>query len=308
MKRTGHVPFMQLRIGIFVIAAAALLVWATFQSGSFRIGREEVISVRFPGVGGLEEGAVVRLNGVPVGVVRDIALVPDVNLVDVKLGVKTGTRARLHEGATARITTVGFLSELYVEIVGGDESGPVIASDSEIQALTISDPTVMMNKAKGLADSLEIFLGDLNSTGRSISRGKGTVGKLAKDDRLYEELVDFTHEATLLTKRLNANQAILTQRFASLASSLDSLTVLMRTGDGTMAQLLRSGELHRNLLDDTARLDSILTMVETGRGTLGQLVTDPALYNDLKAMVASMKRLMQEIEKNPKKYLKFSVF
>jgi phospholipid/cholesterol/gamma-HCH transport system substrate-binding protein len=299
---------MQLRIGIFVIAAAALLVWATFQSGSFRLGKEEIIAVRFPGVGGLEEGAVVRLNGVPVGVVREIALTPTANFVEVKLGVKRGTRARLHQGATARITTVGFLSELYVEIVGGEESGPLIMNDSEIQALTISDPTVMMNKAKGLADSLEIFLGELNSTGRSIAGGKGTMGRLAKDDRLYEELVEFTHEATLLTKKLNSNQAVLTARFSSLASSLDSLTQLMQHGDGTMAQLLRSGDLHRNLVDDTARLDSILTMMSTGRGTMGQLITDPTVYNDLRATVASMKRLMLEIEKNPKKYLKFSVF
>jgi phospholipid/cholesterol/gamma-HCH transport system substrate-binding protein len=308
VKRTGHVPFMELRIGIFVIAAAALLVWATFQSGSFALGREEDITVRFPSVGGLEEGSAVRLNGVPVGTVRDISLVPNGNGVQVKLGVKKGTRARLHEGATARITTVGFLSELYVEIVGGDERNPPITSDSEIRVVTISDPAVMMNQAKGLADSLQIFLGDLNSTGRSIAHGKGTMGRLAKDDRLYEELVTFTHEATLLTKKLNTNQSLLTDRFSSLATSLDSLTQLMQHGNGTMAQLLRSGDLHRNLVNDTARMDSILAMVESGKGTLGQLMTDPALYNDLKATAASMRRLMQEIEKNPKKYLKFSVF
>ena len=75
MKRTGHVPFMNLKLGIFVVLASALLLWATFQSGSFRLGREEMIVVHFAGVGGLEEGAVVRLNGVPVGIVRDISAV-----------------------------------------------------------------------------------------------------------------------------------------------------------------------------------------------------------------------------------------
>src|SRR5262245_47772722 len=103
---------MSLKIGIFVVVAILLLLWATFQSGSFRLGKEENITVHFNRVGGLEEGAAVRLNGVPVGVVRDITLSPQTNDVAVKLGVKKGTRARLHEGANARITTVGFLAEL----------------------------------------------------------------------------------------------------------------------------------------------------------------------------------------------------
>jgi phospholipid/cholesterol/gamma-HCH transport system substrate-binding protein len=308
VKRTGHVPFMQLRIGIFVVAAAALLVWATFQSGSFRLGKEETLSVQFPSVGGLEEGAVVRLNGVPVGVVRDIGLVPNSNNVLVKLGVKRGTRARLHEGATARITTVGFLSELYVEIYGGELSEPLITSDAEIQVVAATDPNLMMGKATGIADSLQILLGDLNSAGRSIARGRGTMGRLAKDDRLYEELVTFTHEATLLTRRLNTNQALLTERFGSLATSLDSLTQLMQHGDGTMAQLMRNGELYRNLAQSTARMDSVFAMLQSGRGSMGLMMTDPRLYNDMAATMASMRRLMAEIEKNPKKYLKFSVF
>jgi hypothetical protein len=37
-------------------------------------------------------------------------------------------------------------------------------------------------------------------------------------------------------------------------------------------------------------------------------MTDSTLYNDTRAMMGSMKKLMAEIEKDPKKYFKFSVF
>jgi hypothetical protein len=37
-------------------------------------------------------------------------------------------------------------------------------------------------------------------------------------------------------------------------------------------------------------------------------MTDTLLYDDTKAMVGSMKRLMAQIEKDPKKYFKFSIF
>lgn len=308
MKRTGHIPFMKLRIGVFVVIACALLLWATFQSGSFRLGREETIIVHFQSVGGLEEGAVVRLNGVPVGIVRDISLVPEQNDVAVRFGVKRGTKARLHQGAAARITTVGFLAELYVELYGGDEAAPVIASDTEITPGLLADPALMLNKVKSMADTLDLLLSNLTTVSRSLAKGKGTLGQLTQDDRLYEQMVSLTREATSLTERLNENQERISERLVSLTTTLDSLTYQMQHGNSTVAKLLTSDELHRNLASSTARIDSILAVVESGHGTFGRMMADTTLYDDTRALVGSMKRLMVEIEKNPKKYLKFSVF
>jgi hypothetical protein len=38
------------------------------------------------------------------------------------------------------------------------------------------------------------------------------------------------------------------------------------------------------------------------------MMADTMLYQDTKALMASMKRLMAAIEKDPKKYFKFSLF
>jgi len=308
VKRTGQVPFMKLKIGILVLIACALLLWATFQSGTFGFGHEDAVTVRFPYVGGLESGAVVRMNGVPLGFVRKISLIPGSNDVAVKLGLKSGTRARLHQGATARITTVGFLSELYVELYGGNPNLPLIQSDSEVSASVVPDPGFLMGQVKTMGDSLAILLGNLNSAGRSISGGQGTIGRLTRDEALYENMVALTRQATALTEKLSTNQAIVTERLVSVTASLDSLTQQVQHGNGTVSRLLRSGELYENLASGTARLDSLLGVVQSGKGTFGQMMADTTLYTDTKALVGSMKRLMAEIEKNPKKYLKFSVF
>jgi len=299
---------MRLKLGIFVVIALALVLWATFQSGAFKLGKEEQIIVKFPAVGGLEEGAVVRLNGVPVGIVRDISLVPGSNDVNVTLGVKRGTHARLHQGATARITTVGFLAELYVELFGGDEATPVLAADSLITPGLLADPAVMMNQVKSMADTLDELLGNLTVASRRLAHGKGTLGKFSEDDRLYEQMVQLTHDATALTQRLAANQERVSDRLVSLTTTLDSLTHEMRYGNGTLAKLITTDDLHRQLVSSTARLESILAIVESGKGTFGQMMSDTTLYSDTKALMGSMKRLMAEIEKNPKKYFKFSLF
>jgi len=299
---------MKLQVGILALIAFTLLLWATFQSGSFKLGKEEQIHVQFPNVGGLEEGSPVRLNGVPVGTVRKIQLEPHSNNVFVEMGVKNGTRARLHRGATARITTVGFLSELYIALDAGNEALPVIASDEEIRPAIITDPQVLLSQAKGMADSVEVILSNLNAATRGFTNGRGTLGRLARDEKLYDNLVAMSRNASDLAARMNDTQSRVANRLMALAASFDSLSWRMQHGEGTLAQLMTNGELHRNLASSTARMDSVMAMMQAGHGSLGKLMADSTLYDDTRALMGSMKRLMAEIEKDPKKYFKFSVF
>ena len=222
--------------------------------------------------------------------------------------MKFGTRARLHRGAAAQITSVGLLSELYVELDGGDLARPAIRDESEIRVGTVADPQAMFKKLDTIADSLDVALSNLTGASRNLMRGKGTVGRLVQDDRLYEQMVELSRTANELATRMNENQARVSDRLLSLASSMDSLTQRMQHGEGSVAQLINSGEVHRNLASGTARADSMLSAIASGQGTLGRLYADSTLYDDTKALMASMKRLMAEIEKNPKKYFKFSVF
>jgi phospholipid/cholesterol/gamma-HCH transport system substrate-binding protein len=148
----------------------------------------------------------------------------------------------------------------------------------------------------------------LNVAGRELSAGRGTLGRLARDERLYDELVDLSRTANTLATRMDANQERVSKQLMSLAASFDSLADKMQHGSGTVAQLMNDGTLHQKLTSSTSRADSILGSIVSGQGTLGHLYADSTLYSDTKALMASMKRLMAEIEKNPKKYFKFSLF
>jgi phospholipid/cholesterol/gamma-HCH transport system substrate-binding protein len=309
VKRTGRVPFMRLQIGFWVLVAFALLLWATFQSGSIKFfSREEKIDLLFHSVGGLEEGATARLNGVPVGHVRGISLAKGGNDVVVELGVKPGTRARLHRGSVARITSTGFLAELYVELDGGDLEQPLIQDDHEIAVIEAPDPSAAMKKVQSITDSLQVLLGSLNTAGRAFAGGRGTLGRLAQDERLYTQLVELTRNANVLAAKIDVNQSRVSNQLYTLAGSLDSLVERMQHGQGTIAQLMNDATLHQKLASSTSRADSILGSISKGQGTFGRLYADSTLYDDTKALMASMKRLMAEIEKNPKKYFKFSIF
>jgi phospholipid/cholesterol/gamma-HCH transport system substrate-binding protein len=54
--------------------------------------------------------------------------------------------------------------------------------------------------------------------------------------------------------------------------------------------------------------DSLLTRLAEGRGTLGMLAQDSVLYQETALTVRELRKLLADLQANPRKYFKFSVF
>ena len=54
--------------------------------------------------------------------------------------------------------------------------------------------------------------------------------------------------------------------------------------------------------------DSLMTRLQEGRGTMGLLMSDSALYQEATLTVRQLRELLADIQANPRKYFKFSVF
>ena len=153
-----------------------LLLWATFQSGAFRFGKEEEIYLRFGNVGGLEEGPPVRLNGVPVGIVRKIELVE----IERREGPDGRQGRNAHAPATrarARGSPPSDSCRSLRRAGHGRRIAPPIASDAEISTTIVTDPQVLIGRVNDMADTVEVILSNLNAT-RGFGSGSdaGTPG------------------------------------------------------------------------------------------------------------------------------------
>ena len=56
------------------------------------------------------------------------------------------------------------------------------------------------------------------------------------------------------------------------------------------------------------RADSVLIKVDKGQGTLGLLVNDPRLYHNTDSLMIDIRGLIADMKKNPKRYIKLSIF
>jgi len=55
-------------------------------------------------------------------------------------------------------------------------------------------------------------------------------------------------------------------------------------------------------------MDTLFARMGKGEGSLGLLARDDKLYREAQQTLTEMKRLLADIQKNPKKYVKVSIF
>jgi phospholipid/cholesterol/gamma-HCH transport system substrate-binding protein len=59
------------------------------------------------------------------------------------------------------------------------------------------------------------------------------------------------------------------------------------------------------VLDD---MQAVLNKVNSGEGTIGMLINDDSLYLELNRSATALDSLLNDIKKNPKRYVRFSLF
>ncbi|MEK7879971.1 MAG: MlaD family protein, partial [candidate division NC10 bacterium] len=123
----GRSHSLQLRIGLFVIFSLGVFLGIIYLLGAQAryFERKYDLVAEFTEVGGLIEGATVRLAGVQIGRVTSVVLPPTPGgKVRVTLTVARRFSDRIRKNSEARIVTQGLLGDRLVEITMGAPDAP----------------------------------------------------------------------------------------------------------------------------------------------------------------------------------------
>jgi phospholipid/cholesterol/gamma-HCH transport system substrate-binding protein len=104
-------------VGIFVVLGILALGYLSIKLGrvTFLGGGGYLVTVDFPGTGGLKEGSAVEIAGVEIGRVERIALVD----YQARVALRIQAGVKLQDDAIASIKTKGLIGEKYVRISPG---------------------------------------------------------------------------------------------------------------------------------------------------------------------------------------------
>jgi phospholipid/cholesterol/gamma-HCH transport system substrate-binding protein len=321
MRRAKYISWSELRVGILVIASfillAATILYIGRQQGIF--AETYSLKVYMERINGLQTGAPVWLSGVSVGSVQDIRFRDKVKLkeIEVVLEIDKQVQQRIRKDSVARIGTLGLLGDKYVAITQGSSTESAIPEGGMLQGANPVDFEELISDASTAIDDLVITLENARDITNKINSGTGTLGLLVNKPDLIEEtqvlirdtrgLIDKIQNGDGTLARLLNDEKLYTGMSQLLWSS-DTLANHIRTQEGTLGKLIYDPSLYDNLTGLTERFDSLLQKVESGEGTAGKLLADEALYEELKLLSESTRSLVDDIKRNPARYINIKIF
>lgn len=180
-RSLGRWQKVVLGVSVLAILSIAVTMFVAVGKRQWLWGNTFHVRVGFRQIQGVEEGTPVRVLGKDAGVVERV-LMPNAPTGDVTLRLRLDGRLRplVRADANATIVAEGMIGGRVLEIdPGTDAAGPVG-----------EDATIAARPAADLADLLTQVRGTL----QGIQNGEGTLGKLVKDEEVYQELVKLVRQ------------------------------------------------------------------------------------------------------------------
>ncbi len=172
---------------------------------------------------------------------------------------------------------------------------------------------------------------ELQQLATSLNRGQGTVGRLIKSPEPYDRLVKILERADRMLlevqtadgslnklihdKELYTKLVTLADKSNQAASDVRELNRRLTSKDSTLGMLINDKELYQKgvtLLSraDTSmrELEGLLRKIKEGDGTAARLVNDRDVYDKLYRVVDQLNLLVEDVRRNPSRYIRFSLF
>ncbi|HEX9120485.1 MAG TPA: MlaD family protein, partial [Terriglobales bacterium] len=261
MPSQQQVRWSQLRVGLVVIAASITLAVLIFlMSGTAGLFTKKITVIAyFDNAGGLRKGAPVRLEGVDVGNVTDITVVPSHGAAPVQVKLKvTAKDDFIKKDSLATLSTAGVLGETFVDIDSRQAKGPAAKEGDELKVKESSDFQDVIRASQGTLQNVDTLVRRVDRIVSQIESGNGSIGKLIYDEKLYE--------------RLNTT-----------LSEVQGMVTQVSQGKGSVGKMIASDELYNKARASLDNLDKIIDEINQGKGSVGKFLKDPALYDNANA-------------------------
>jgi len=329
-------------VGASVLVAIAVVVAGSVWLSGARFGRNDILKdVRVKTIGGLSVGDPVLLRGVRIGRVESIRLAPG-EWVDVGLRFPAGTA--LPKDAVALFASTTLFGDWSVQLTslatlkGGDPDvlKQVTAASVRLPAGTLPgaalpDVGQLTAQAGRIAGDIALIATRVNTAfdSSSAARLRSAFSDLSRLSAVLKTIAQ-GQESTLtrIGGNIDTGTALLAQSARNLAhaasrvdsaTSRDQLQRILSHTDSVTSDLTAVAANVRSLSAAAAsqqeafmrivsRTDSMLARIQAGEGTLGRLSRDTTLYSESVETVRSLRALLQDIQKNPRRYFSFSVF
>ncbi len=278
MAQGKQLTWAELRVGLFVLIGLTVLAVGIFYvTGAGFLGPKYKLETYLPEVSGLAPGAPVRLDGVEVGNVDLIRLVPreagkppdPQHNIQVQMRLDKKFQPDIMTDSTASLVTEGLLGNRYVNIKRG-YTGTPLRDGQAVPGAQEKSMTEVMETSADVLSNLKTLSVNIQQIVADVQAGKGTLGKLIVDEQAYN--------------RLN-----------SILGKGDQIVSSVQAGKGTAGKILMTDELYTKVNKGVDQVNGMLANVHDQKGTIGKLLYDPTLYDQAKKALQNGNAIMDDV-------------
>jgi phospholipid/cholesterol/gamma-HCH transport system substrate-binding protein len=300
------------KIGIIVIATLGLVIWGiNFLKGENILNKTRVYYGVFENTQGIDVSASVLINGYKVGIVNDLKF-KDNELKELVIAFSVDDKYKIPANSIVELHSADLLGTKALRIIPSDNKtyhkyGDTLISKTEEDMLATLTEEIMplKNKAESAIEEIDSLISSVNyilnqETRRDLRNSISNLQnfsynlseQISSGGELHQTLVSLND----FTKTLSDNRTRLDTIFGNFESISDSLA------RANIAEMINS-------IDRTFHESAVLLgKVNQGEGSLGLLATNDSVYNNLNSSIENLDKLLEDLRKNPERYVQFSVF
>jgi phospholipid/cholesterol/gamma-HCH transport system substrate-binding protein len=293
---------LKFRVGVFVLVALAAFLGTVYALGARArlFEARYVVHADFTEVGGLAEGATVRLAGVQIGRVTGVHLPGQPGgKVRVDLDVARRYADRIRKDSVARIETQGLLGDKVVEITVGTPAVPALHAGEVLAARDPADIGRVISESAGTAKDVAVLAAELRKSAETLNRTKLIESASATVDRIGR-VVDQVERGRGWAHALLYEEPVALRKLDETIATTQALLDRVERGQGA-AGVLVSGESTAAAKRFVAAMDRLGRMVEKPEGEEGLLpglLFDPkykATLDDLRAVARNFREISDRV-------------
>jgi phospholipid/cholesterol/gamma-HCH transport system substrate-binding protein len=297
------------RVGVFVLVGLAAFLGMIYALGARARLFEPRITIYadFIEVGGLVEGATVRLAGVQIGRVTDVRLPPEPGgKVRVHMTIGRRYADRVRKDSVARIETQGLLGDRIVEITVGTTQAPGVKAGDVIAAREPFDITRVMSESaqtvqsvSALVDSLRQSADTLNRT-HLIEETAATVDAAHKVAEQVARIVNEVEHGKGWANALIYDEPVALRRLNALVVTTQALLDRVQRGEGAAGVLTseQSTAAARRFVAAMDKLSRVVEQPSPQDGVLPALLFDPkyrAALDDAQVLAHNLREVSDRL-------------
>ncbi len=292
----------EVKIGLIITLVLVVFIWGVnFLKGRNLFTTSNQYYAVFDAIGGLEKSARVGANGYTLGIVSDITFFPG-NYKKILVEISVDRQFKIPKNTIIEVYSADFMGSKAINLVLGNS--PVFAKDDDTLASRYEGDLLkklmpLKDRAENLIISIDSVMAIIRTTFNPETKRNVQRSIAAMDDLILSQKTKITlildHLESISNNLASSNKSV-TNIVNNLSSVSDSIAKadLKKVIDQTNFALSQSND--------------ILLKINKGKGTIGKLVNNDSLYVVLEKTVKDLDNLLNDLNKNPKRYVHFSVF